>query len=62
MWAEPYTLDQILMTHIEITLNNLKGDQYEEYAKTSVRQTAYNSLLLSNCAQFHYLVVHDLDG
>lgn len=46
----------------------LEGDQYEEYVKTRLyyrkhlRQAPYNSLLLSNYAQFLYLVVHDLDG
>ncbi|CAL0301496.1 unnamed protein product [Lupinus luteus] len=46
----------------------LEGDhQYEEYVKTRLyyrkhlNKEPYNSLLLSNFAQFLYLVIHDLD-
>lgn len=46
----------------------LEGDQYEEYLKTEayyqklILLTPHNSLLLSNYAQFLFLVLHDIDG
>ncbi|KAJ1383601.1 Tetratricopeptide-like helical domain superfamily [Sesbania bispinosa] len=46
----------------------IEGDQYEEYDRTRLyyrrhlRQAPYNSLVLSNYAQFLYLFLHDLDG
>ncbi|CAJ2653336.1 unnamed protein product [Trifolium pratense] len=46
----------------------IEGDQYEEYEKTDayykkhIRLTPYNSLLLSNYAQFLFLVMKDNDG
>lgn len=47
---------------------DLEGDQYEEYVKTELHykkhllQTPDCSLLLSNYAQFLFLVLHDIDG
>ncbi|KAG5109709.1 hypothetical protein JHK82_038932 [Glycine max] len=46
----------------------LEGDQYEEYVKTELYykkhlfRTPHCSLLLSNYAQFLFLVLHDIDG
>ncbi|XP_027332297.1 uncharacterized protein LOC113847403 [Abrus precatorius] len=46
----------------------LEGDQYEEYVKTELHykkhllRTPHSSLLLSNYAQFLFLVLHDIDG
>ncbi|XP_061343572.1 uncharacterized protein LOC133289601 [Gastrolobium bilobum] len=46
----------------------LEGDQYEEYVKTEhyyqkhLHGSPHNSLLLSNYAQFLFLVMHDIDG
>ncbi|TKY56845.1 TPR repeat-containing protein [Spatholobus suberectus] len=46
----------------------LEGDHYEEYVKTELHykkhllRTPHCSLLLSNYAQFLFLVLHDIDG
>ncbi|KAJ1426382.1 Tetratricopeptide-like helical domain superfamily [Sesbania bispinosa] len=56
---------QLFMAPVSV---ELEGDQYEEYVKTELyykkhlRISPNNSLLLSNYAQFLFLVAHDIDG
>ncbi|KAL5101894.1 hypothetical protein RYX36_006221 [Vicia faba] len=60
--------DETMMKFVAPICVEIEGDQYEEYEKTEayykkhIVLSPYNSLLLSNYAQFLFLVLHDNDG
>ncbi|CAK8538281.1 unnamed protein product [Lathyrus sativus] len=59
---------ETMMKFVAPVCVEIEGDQYEEYEKTEAYYkehlglSPYNSLLLSNYAQFLFLVLHDTDG
>jgi hypothetical protein len=59
---------ETMMKFVSQVSVEIEGDQYEEYEKTEayykkhIGLTPYNSLLLSNYAQFLFLVMKDNDG
>lgn len=66
LWSEDLDHETVRMFVAPLSVE-LEGDQYEEYEKTELyykkhlRLTPYNSLILSNYAQFLFLVRKDND-